>query len=63
MYVNAGANAVTVLQRLLTDMGFACDADGVIGPATIRAAQMAQDAAPPILPMLMPLRAATITMP
>lgn len=46
MYVNAGANAVTVLQRLLTDMGFACDADGAIGPATIRAAQMAQDAAP-----------------
>ena len=46
MYVNAGANAVTVLQRLLTDMGFPCDADGAIGPATIRAAQMAQDAAP-----------------
>lgn len=46
MYVNAGVNAVKVLQRLLTDMGFACDADGVTGPATIRAAQMAQDAAP-----------------
>ena len=46
MYVNAGANAVKVLQRLLTDMGFPCDADGAIGPATIRAAQMAQDAAP-----------------
>jgi hypothetical protein len=27
-------------------MGFACDPDGEIGPATIRAAQMAADAAP-----------------
>ena len=50
MYVNAGANAVKVLQRLLTDMGFPCDPDGAIGPATIRAAQMAQDAAPSHLP-------------
>lgn len=46
MYVNAGANAVKVLQRLLTSMGFACDADGQIGPQTIRAAQMAAEAAP-----------------
>ena len=46
MYVNAGANAVKVLQRLLTDMGFACDPDGAIGPQTIRAAQMAAEAAP-----------------
>ena len=50
MYVNAGANAVKVLQRLLTDMGFPCDPDGAIGPATIRAAQMAEDAAPSYLP-------------
>ena len=49
MYVNAGPNAVKVLQRLLTDMGFPCDPDGAIGPATIRAAQMAQDAAPTYL--------------
>jgi lysozyme family protein len=49
MYVNAGANAVKVLQRLLTDMGFPCDPDGAIGPQTIRAAQMAQDAAPSYL--------------
>ena len=49
MYVNAGANAVKVLQRLLTDMGFQCDPDGAIGPATIRAAQMALDAAPSYL--------------
>ncbi|NHB76828.1 holin-associated N-acetylmuramidase [Rhodobacter calidifons] len=46
MYVNAGANAVKILQRLLTDMGFPCDPDGVIGPQTIRAAQMAWEAAP-----------------
>ena len=46
MYVNAGLNAVKILQRLLTDMGFPCDPDGVIGPQTIRAAQMAYEAAP-----------------
>jgi lysozyme family protein len=46
MYVNAGANAVKILQRLCTDMGFPCDPDGMIGPQTIRAAQMAFDAAP-----------------
>jgi lysozyme family protein len=46
MYVNAGGNAVKILQRLLTDMGFPCEPDGEIGPQTIRAAQMAFDAAP-----------------
>jgi lysozyme family protein len=46
MYVNAGGNAVKILQRLLTDMGFPCDPDGEIGPETIRAAQQAADAAP-----------------
>lgn len=46
MYVNAGANAVKVLQRLLTTMGFACADDGGIGPQTIRATQMAYEAAP-----------------
>lgn len=46
MYVNAGGNAVKVLQRLLTSMGYPCDPDGQIGPQTIRAAQMAHDAAP-----------------
>lgn len=46
MYVNAGGNAVKVLQRLLTDMGYPCDPDGQIGPQTIRAAQMAFEAAP-----------------
>lgn len=46
MYVNAGSNAVRILQRLLTDMGYPCSADGVIGPQTIRTAQTAADAAP-----------------
>lgn len=46
MQVNAGANAIKILQRLLGDMGFPCDADGAIGPQTIRAAQQAADAAP-----------------
>lgn len=46
MYVNSGANAVKVLQRLLSSMGFACDPDGQIGAQTIRAAQMAYEAAP-----------------
>ncbi|WP_135448693.1 holin-associated N-acetylmuramidase [Tabrizicola caldifontis] len=46
MYVNGGANAVRILQRLLTEMGFPCEPDGVIGPKTIRAAQLAHEAAP-----------------
>ena len=46
MYVNAGSNAVKILQRLVTDMGFPCVADGAIGPQTIRAAQLAFEAAP-----------------
>jgi lysozyme family protein len=46
MYVNAGGNAVKILQRLLTDMGYPSDADGALGPQTIRAAQMAFEAAP-----------------
>ncbi|MEQ8900600.1 MAG: holin-associated N-acetylmuramidase [Roseovarius sp.] len=47
MYVNAGANAVKILQRLLREMGEAVDVDGVIGPQTqaaaVRAAQVAPD--------------------
>ncbi|NGM47236.1 peptidoglycan-binding protein [Rhodobacter sp. SGA-6-6] len=46
MQVNAGANAVKILQRLLTQMGFPCDPDGQVGPQTIRAAQAAWEAAP-----------------
>ncbi|MEO8241021.1 MAG: holin-associated N-acetylmuramidase [bacterium] len=39
MYVNAGANAVKVLQRMLTRRGQACPDDGVIGPVVISAAK------------------------
>jgi lysozyme family protein len=46
MYVNAGSNAIRVLQRLLTEMGFPCSADGVIGPRTVEAAGRAAAAAP-----------------
>jgi lysozyme family protein len=46
MYVNAGANAIKILQRLVTRMGFPASDDGVLGPATIRAASRADLAAP-----------------
>ena len=36
MYVNAGSNAVKILQSLLRNMGFDIARDGVIGPQTIR---------------------------
>lgn len=44
MYVNAGSNAVKILQRLLADMGHALRIDGAIGPRSIAAAR---DAARP----------------
>jgi len=46
MQVNAGAQAVRLLQRLLSDMGFPCVADGAIGHRTIAAAEAAARAAP-----------------
>ena len=46
MYVNAGANAVKILQRLLGDMRIAVTVDGVIGPETIAASRQALAAAP-----------------
>lgn len=46
MYVNAGHNAVKILQRMLTTMGFPCGADGAIGPQTAQAAKAAALAAP-----------------
>lgn len=46
MYVNAGANAVKILQRLVARMGFAATDDGVIGPQTVAAARDAAMAAP-----------------
>lgn len=38
MYVNAGGNAVRILQKLLREMGYMIAVDGAIGPQTIRAA-------------------------
>ena len=46
MYVNAGSNAVRILQRLLNDMRITVAVDGVIGPQTIAASHRAQEAAP-----------------
>lgn len=46
MYVNAGANAVRILQRLFRDMGLEIAVDGVIGPETVRAARAAWAEAP-----------------
>ncbi|MDD8023587.1 MAG: holin-associated N-acetylmuramidase [Paracoccaceae bacterium] len=49
MYVNAGANAITILQKLLGQMGQAVDVDGVLGPQTLAAAHAAADAAPGLI--------------
>ncbi|MCF6232743.1 MAG: holin-associated N-acetylmuramidase [Rhodobacteraceae bacterium] len=43
MYVNAGGNAVKILQRLLREMGFDVGVDGAIGPQTLAATQKAAD--------------------
>ncbi|MGB5065756.1 MAG: holin-associated N-acetylmuramidase [Albidovulum sp.] len=49
MYVNAGANAVKVLQRLLAEMGHDLADDGIIGARTIAAAHAAVEAAPDLI--------------
>ncbi|RBW56065.1 holin-associated N-acetylmuramidase [Ruegeria sp. A3M17] len=41
MYVNAGAQAVRILQRLLREMGFDVVVDGVVGPQTTSACHIA----------------------
>jgi lysozyme family protein len=46
MYVNAGANAVKILQRLLREMGQEIAVDGLIGPQTVAAAEAATKLAP-----------------
>lgn len=46
MYVNAGNNAVKILQRLLREMGHDLVVDGIIGPQTAAAAQAAYLDAP-----------------
>lgn len=49
MYVNAGANAVKILQRLLRQMSYELAVDGVIGPQTIAAAEDAARPRPVVL--------------
>ena len=46
MYVNAGANAVKILQRLLVDMGYSVTVDGALGPQSLAAVRAAQKASP-----------------
>ncbi|WP_415402651.1 holin-associated N-acetylmuramidase [Tateyamaria sp. SN3-11] len=46
MYVNAGGNAIKILQRLLTEMGHPCVIDGALGPQSIGAARAAYAQAP-----------------
>ena len=46
MYVNAGGNAIKILQRLLTEMGHPCVVDGALGPQSIGAAHAAAQQAP-----------------
>ena len=49
MYVNAGANAVKILQRLLQAMGQDVTADGVLGPKTAKAARQVMQVAPDLV--------------
>ena len=44
--MNAGSNAVKILQRLLRDMGHKIAVDGILGPQSIAAAQAAYLEAP-----------------
>ncbi len=50
MYVNAGGNAVKILQRLLREMGHDISVDGALGPQTIRAADISAKQAPAYFP-------------
>lgn len=46
MYVNAGSNAVRILQRLLNEMAFDLVVDGIVGPLTAAVAHQGQTRAP-----------------
>lgn len=46
MYVNAGSNAVKILQRLLVEMGYAVTVDGTLGPQSLAAVRVAYRASP-----------------
>ncbi|MEP3440482.1 MAG: holin-associated N-acetylmuramidase [Sulfitobacter sp.] len=41
MYVNAGSNAVKILQQLLVEMGYAVSVDGALGPQSLAAVRAA----------------------
>jgi lysozyme family protein len=49
MYVNAGSNAVKILQRLLGEFGEDVSVDGVLGPQSIGAAHRVYKSAPDTL--------------
>ena len=46
MYVNAGGNAVKILQQLLREMGFDVAVDGALGPQSLAAVRKAMRKAP-----------------
>jgi lysozyme family protein len=46
MYVNAGGNAVKILQRLLVEMGYNASVDGALGPQSLAAVRAAHTASP-----------------
>ncbi|WP_299023679.1 holin-associated N-acetylmuramidase [uncultured Sulfitobacter sp.] len=46
MYVNAGGNAVKILQRLMVEMGYEVSVDGALGPQSIAAVRAAYNASP-----------------
>lgn len=46
MYVNAGGNAVKILQQLLREMGFEVSVDGALGPQSINAVRKAMAKSP-----------------
>jgi lysozyme family protein len=46
MYVNAGGNAVKILQQLLRDMGYEVAVDGALGPQSLAAVRAAMKSAP-----------------
>ena len=45
MFVNAGGNAIKILQRLLRDMGFDVAVDGALGPQSLAAVTAAYESA------------------
>lgn len=49
MYVNAGGNAVKILQGLFNEMGFALKVDGQLGARTAQAADEAMQTAPDLV--------------